>query len=67
MSNSGKGSAQRPKEVDQKTFEKNWDQIFKVRCPECKSLDYEEKHGWYCNMEVYYKQCRVCGEQFDHG
>ena len=31
MSDGGKGSASRPFSVDQKTFESNWDRIFKKR------------------------------------
>ncbi len=29
MSNNGKGSKRRPQQVDQKTFQNNWNRIFK--------------------------------------
>jgi hypothetical protein len=29
MSNNGKGSKRRPQQVDRKTFENNWNRIFK--------------------------------------
>ena len=36
MSQNGKGSKRRPKTVDQKTWEKNYERIFGIR-KECKS------------------------------
>ncbi len=62
-----KGSARRPQQVEQKDFEQAWDAIFAPKCPNCKSTEIGERHGWWCNCEVYYKQCLDCGEQWDHG
>jgi|688.fasta_scaffold843398_3 hypothetical protein len=31
MSQNGKGDKRRPKSVDQKTWDKNWDRIFKTK------------------------------------
>lgn len=40
MSDGGKGSSPRPYSVDRKTFENNWDKIFKK--PDPKALDDEQ-------------------------
>jgi hypothetical protein len=42
MSQNGKGSKRRPKNVDQKTWEKNYDRIFGVR-KESKSANKKPK------------------------
>jgi hypothetical protein len=41
---SGKGSRPRPFSVDQKTFDNNWDAIFKKQQPEFQQQPPKEKH-----------------------
>jgi hypothetical protein len=41
---SGKGSRPRPFSVDQKTFDNNWDAIFKKQQPESQQQQHKEKH-----------------------
>ena len=40
---SGKGSRPRPYSVDRKTFEKNWDKIFKKSLKQTKKLKDKQK------------------------
>jgi len=35
MSQNGKGSKRRPKQIDQKTWDKNWDRIFGNKKKKC--------------------------------